>query len=85
MLDAALQYFEAAIQFNGGFEPKYFIPDAYYYSGVIQLQKDNRDTAVQCLGAAVRLYEKMLLYKEFVPHERQRELRVRVFKGDYST
>src|SRR5690606_19810651 len=51
-----VEIFERAIELNGGTNPKYYIPDAYFYVGFVRLEDGDVETAKAYLQLAYDLY-----------------------------
>jgi len=51
-----VEFFEKAIELNGGTNPKYYIPDAYFYVGFVRLEDGDVETAKAYLQLAYDLY-----------------------------
>lgn len=51
-----VEFFERAIELNGGTNPKYYIPDAYFYVGFVRLEDGDVETAKAYLQLAYDLY-----------------------------
>lgn len=51
-----VEIFEKAIELNGGTNPKYYIPDAYFYVGFVRLDDGDVETAKAYLQLAYDLY-----------------------------